>query len=107
MSASDISGPSRDSERCGSSIGCVQFQGARDLTFPAVAIREQAGLVVIEFFARLGREFEVRTLDDGVDRASFLAKTTVDALHHVDVVACGAAAAVFAWLGFDSDGLGG
>src|SRR5262249_52963485 len=45
-------------------------------------------------------------LDDGVDRARLLAETAVDALHHVDVVACGAARAVVpARSRLDGDGL--
>src|SRR5215470_17561719 len=65
-----------------------------DRALPAVAVREQALLVVIELLARLGRELEVRPFDDGVDRAGFLAQAAVDALHHVDVVARSAAGAV-------------
>jgi hypothetical protein len=45
-----------------------------DLALPAIAVREQAFLVVIEFFARFGGEFEIRPLDDGIDRAGFLAQ---------------------------------
>src|SRR3546814_19430483 len=45
----------------------------------------------VELFTRFGCKFEVRTLDDGVDRAGFLAEAAIDALHHVDVVAHGAA----------------
>src|SRR5262249_10564358 len=65
-----------------------------DLTLPAVAVREQALLVEIELLARLGRELEVRSFDDGVDRAGLLAKPAIDAFDHVDVVARGAARAV-------------
>src|SRR5476649_185550 len=76
-----------------------------DLAFPAVAVREQLVLVVLQLFARLGRELEVRTLDDRVDRAGFLAEAAVDAFGHVDVVARRAAAAIVARLGLDGDGL--
>src|SRR5215470_15787142 len=67
-----------------------------DLALPAVAIREQPLLVVVKLLARLGREFEVRPLDDGVDRARLLAQPAVDAFDHVYVVAGGAARAVIA-----------
>src|SRR3984893_16202882 len=67
-----------------------------DLALPTVAVREQALLVVVELLAGLGRELEVRPLDDGVDRARLLAQAAVDALHHVDVVAGGATGAVAA-----------
>src|SRR5690606_16791861 len=84
----------------------VQNHVARDLALPPVAIGEQLVLVVIKFLARLGRELEIRSLDDGVDRAGLLAEAAIDALHHVDVVAHGAAGAVIAaWTGLDGDGL--
>src|SRR5437763_1829947 len=79
-----------------SSIWRVERDIARDLALPAVAVREQPLLVVVQFLARLGGEFEVRPLDDGVDGAGFLAQPAIDALHHVDVVARGAARAVIA-----------
>ena len=48
------------------------------------------------------------TLDDRVDRASFLAEATINALDHVDVVAGGPARAVIAPRSrFDGDGLRG
>src|SRR5687768_12547866 len=76
------------------------------LGFPALAVREQLLLVVEELLSGLGRELEVRALDDRIDRAGFLAETAIDALGHVDVVAGRAAAAVAARLGLDGDGLG-
>src|SRR5882757_5541808 len=84
----------------------VEFDRFRKLALPAVAIGEQFRLVVIEFLAGLGREFEIRPLDDGVDRTGLLAQSAIDAFHHVDVVAHGAAGAVVAArTGFDGDGL--
>src|SRR5262249_13859976 len=65
----------------------VERYALGDLTLPAIAIREQAFLVVIKLFAGFGRKFEVRTLDDRVDRAGLLAHAAIDALDHVDVVA--------------------
>src|SRR6476661_5527655 len=89
-----------------SPVWCVEFDRFRNLTLPAVAIGEKFRLVIIEFLAGLGREFEVRPLDDGIDRAGFLAQAAIDALHHVDVVAHGAAGAVVAArTGLDGDGL--
>src|SRR5882672_10545728 len=77
-----------------------------DLPLPAVAVREQALLVVVELLAGLGRELEIRAFDDGVDRAGLLAHAAIDALHHVDVVARGAARAVVAArAGLDGDRL--
>src|SRR5262249_56875374 len=86
----------------------VERQVLGDRARPAVAVREQALLVVVELLARLGRELEVGPRDDGVDRAGLLAHAAVDALHHVDVVARGAAGAVVAArAGLDGDRLGG
>src|SRR5690606_32612769 len=77
-----------------------------DLDLPAVAVREQLLLVVEELLARLGRELEVRPLDDRVDRTCLLAEPAVDALGHVDVVARRAARSVGTRFGLDSDRLG-
>src|SRR5206468_9454006 len=72
-----------------------------DRLLPLVAVGEQFGLVVEQFLARFGREFEVRSLDDRIHRACLLAQPAIDAFDHVDVVAGGAAAAVLARLGLD------
>src|SRR5262249_30469931 len=56
-----------------------------DLALPAVTVRKQPLLVEVKLLARLGRELEVRSFDNGVDRASFLAKPAVDAFDHIDV----------------------
>src|ERR1700712_295903 len=84
----------------------VEFDRFRNLALPAVAIGEKLRLVIIEFLARLGREFEIRSLDDGIDRTGLLAQPAINAFHHVDVVAHGAAGAVVAARpGLDGDGL--
>src|ERR1700732_4876705 len=90
-----------------SPVGRVERDVLRDLALPAVAVGEQALLVVVELLARLGGEFEIRPFHDGVDRTGFLAQAAIDALHHVDVVAGGAPGAVIAARpGLDGDGLG-
>src|SRR6185437_12794072 len=77
-----------------------------DLALPAVTVRQELFLVVVKLLAGLGRELEIRALDDGVDRTGFLAEPAVDALHHVDVVSGGAARTVIPpWAGLDGDGL--
>src|SRR5712671_330657 len=84
----------------------VEFDRFRKLALPAVAIGEQFLLVIIEFLARLSGEFEIRSLDDGIDRTSLLAQAAINALHHVDVVADGTAGAVVAARpGLDGDRL--
>src|SRR6202044_2742190 len=81
---------------------------ARDFALPARAILEQPVLVVEEFFARLDGEFEIRSLDDRIDRAGLLAHAAIDAFDHIDVVARRAPGAVVATRArFDGDRLGG
>src|SRR5262245_66684031 len=79
-----------------SAIGRIERDIAGELAFPAVAIVEQLRLVVEQLLARLGRELVIGALDDRIDRAGLLAEAAIDALHHVDVVAGGAAGAVIA-----------
>src|SRR5262249_552532 len=87
-------------------VGGVELKTFRDLALPAVAVREQALLIVIELLARLGRILEVRALDDGINRAGLLAEAAVDAHHHIDVVAgCAPRAVVATWSRFDGDRL--
>ena len=72
-----------------------------------VAVLQKTILVVEQLLARFRREFEVRPLDDGVDRAGFLAHAAIDAFRHVDVVARRAARAIVAARpGLDGDRLG-
>jgi len=68
-------------------VGRIELEHFRDFALPPVAVREQALLIVIEFLACLGRELEVRPLDDSVHRAGLLAEAAVDALHDVNIIA--------------------
>src|ERR1051326_806778 len=86
-----------------SSVGGLERELLGDLGLPAVAIREQLFLVVEELLARLGGEFEIRTLDDRIDRAGFLAIAAIDAFCHIDVVARRAPAAIIARFRLDRD----
>src|SRR6476659_9828904 len=80
----------------GSPIGGVERDVPRDRALPAVAVREQAGFGVVELLGCLGRELDVWSQDDGVDRAGLLTEAAVDAFHHVDVEARGPPRAVVA-----------
>ena len=73
----------------GSPIGGVERDVPRDRALPAVAVREQALLVVVELLGSLGRELDVRSQDDSVNGAGLLAEAAVDAFHHIDVEAGG------------------
>src|SRR4051794_2070070 len=86
-----------------SSVRGFQRQRLGDLGFPAVSVGEQFFLVVEELFAGLGGEFEVGSLDDGIDRTGLLAIAAIDAFGHIDVIAGGAPAAIVARLGLDRD----
>src|SRR5437763_10854193 len=63
----------------------IEFDRFRNLALPAVAIGEKFRLVIIEFLARFGREFEIRPLNDGVNRTGLLAQDAINAFHHVAV----------------------
>src|SRR5262249_44881901 len=89
-----------------SPIRRVEREILGDRAFPPVTIREQPLLVVVKLLARLGRELEIRSLDDRIDRTGLLTQAAVDAFDHVDVVARGAAGAVVAARpGLDGDRL--
>jgi hypothetical protein len=72
-----------------SAIRGIERDVPGDRALPAVAVREESFLVVIELFGCLGRELDVWSQDNGVDRASLLTEAAVDAFHHVDVEAGG------------------
>src|SRR5690606_26435570 len=70
-----------------------------------IPVFQEFFLVVEKLFSGLGGEFVVRTLDDRIHRAGFLAEAAIDALRHVDIVAGGAPRAVLAGFRLDGDGL--
>src|SRR6202008_138252 len=89
-----------------SAIRPVERDVLGNLVLPTIAVRQKSLFVVVKLLARFGCVFEVRTLDDGVDRTGFLAQPAIDAFDHVDVVARGTAGAVVAArAGFDGDRL--
>src|ERR1700730_7910608 len=84
-----------------SPVGGVERQVLRDLGLPTVAVLQQLLLVVEQLLMRLGRELEVRPLDDRIDRTRFLAIAAIDAFRHINVVTGGAPAAILTRLGLD------
>src|SRR5438105_15680170 len=86
-----------------SSVGRLEGELLGNLGLPAVAIREQLFLVVEELLARLGGEFEIRALDDRIDRAGLLAIAAIHPCRHIGVVAGRAATAILAWFRLDRD----
>lgn len=75
-----------------------------DLLLPLVAVSKQLLLVIKQLLTGLGRVFDVGCLNNGVDRARFLAETAVNALSHVDIVTSCPARSVNAFFCFDGDG---
>ena len=57
-----------------------------EFALPAVTVLQKFVLVVVQFLASFGGEFEVWALDNGIHRAGFLAEAAIDAFHHIDVV---------------------
>jgi hypothetical protein len=56
---------------------------------------------------RKEEEREKHTFDDGVNGTALLAKTTIDALGHVNIISRRPSRAVLSFFGLDGDGLGG
>src|SRR5690349_12466502 len=50
-------------------VRCIGGKVRGDRALPAIAIIEQFRLVVDQLLAAFGREFEIRPLDHGIDRA--------------------------------------
>ena len=84
---------------------CIRDRVAGDFRLPAITVRQEFVLVVIELLTGFRGELEIRSLDDGIHGAGFLTEAAIDAFRHVDIVARRAAAAVIARLGLDGDGL--
>merc|ERR1719494_125996 len=59
----------------------------------------------MKFLMGLSRELKIWTLDNGINRASFLAESTINTLGHVNIVSCGSATSIWAWLSFNCDRL--
>ena len=87
------------------SVWGIGSDDSSQLRLPLVSVCQQLLLVVQQLLSGLGGVLGVWRLDDSVDWARLLAESAVDALGHVDVVACCAAGSVLALLGLDGDGL--
>ena len=86
-----------------SSGSCLNLHNSCELWFPFVAIFNQLLFVVEKLFVQESCILEVRSFNDSVDGASFLAKTAENALCHIDIVFCGAARTIGSGLTFDFD----
>jgi len=78
-----------------------------DLSLCTIAVGQELLLVVKQLFPSFCRELRVVGLDNGVDRASLLAETAVNALGHVDIIFCRPPRSIFTSLRLNGDGLSG
>lgn len=84
-------------------IVCLYVGGY--LSLPSVSVVKQLLFVVQQLLMGLCGELKVWTLNNSINGAGFLTETTVDALGHIDVIACGPPAAIGSSLSFNSDSL--
>lgn len=89
------------------SVRCIRPRGRRQLRLPFIAVTQQLFLVIQQLLSRFSRILRVRPLDNRINRTALLAHPTVNAFCHVDIVSCGASAAVLALFSLNSDGRGG
>ena len=76
------------------------------MRFPFIAVGNELLLVVEKLLVPECGVFEVRSFDNGIDGAGFLAETTEDALGHVDVILGSTARTVRTRFRFNSNGKG-
>jgi hypothetical protein len=72
--------------------------------FPPIAIGQEFFFIVYKLAAGIGGALKIRPFHKGIHGASLLAKAAVNALGHINLKACGAAAAIFPLDGFNGDG---
>lgn len=87
-------------------ISDLRFDISCQLRLPSVSICQQLLFVIEEFFMVDGGIFVVRTLNNSVDGTGFLAKSTVNALCHVNIVSSGSSGTVGSGLAFNCDCVG-
>jgi hypothetical protein len=64
----------------------LTFDISGQLWLPSVSVGEKFFLVVEKLFVGHGRVLKVGSFNDGIDWACSLAKSTIDAFSHVDIV---------------------
>lgn len=65
------------------------FNVSSQLRLPSVSVIQKLLLVIMQLLVIDCCIFVVRAFDDGIDRTGLLTVSTVYALCHIDVVACG------------------
>lgn len=75
------------------------------LCFPAITILQQLLFIIQQFLMGFCGELKIGTLHNSINRANFLAETTIDALCHVSVIPSSSATAIFPFFCFNGKGL--
>ena len=88
-------------------VSDLRFDVSSQLRFPSVAVCQQFLLVVEQLFMGDGGILIVRAFDNGINRASLLAKSTINAFCHVDIVSGSSSRTIGSGFTLDSDGIGG
>lgn len=105
----------------------IGLKTCRDFSFPFVSVIQQLLLVVHQLFMGFSGEFKIRTLNNCINRAcllqstisefsflfndylkskiTYLAKATVDAFCHINVISSGSSASICTGLCLNCDGL--
>lgn len=77
-----------------------------DLLLPLVSVGQELFLIVEQLLVCFSGKLKIGALHNGINGTRFLAKSTVDALGHVNIVTSCSASSVFTSFRFNSNGLG-
>ena len=83
----------------------LRFDVPGQLRLPSVTVCQQFLLVVEQFLMSNGGVLVIGALDNGINRASFLAEAAIDTFCHVDVVSSSSSGTIGSGLTFDGDGI--
>ena len=86
-------------------VQIIRNKVSRHGDLPLVAIGQEFFFIIEELFVSFSGKLVIRTLHNGVYRTSLLAKPTINAFGHVDIVTSSFPAPVSARFGFNRDGL--
>ena len=86
-----------------SACSSLDLHNSRKLGLPLVTVLNQLLLIVKKLLVKECRVLKVRSFNDSIDRACFLAESTEDALRHIDIILGCPSRAVGSRLGLDSD----
>ena len=84
----------------------LRFDVSSELWFPSVTVFKQLLFVVKQLFVCNGGVLKIWSLDDSINRASGLTKSTINAFGHVNIILGGSSGSIWSWLTFNCDGFG-